>query len=393
MIGKNMITVFTPTFNRAYTLERLYRSLKSQTCKDFEWILIDDGSTDNTELLLNQWKKETWEFPIIYKKIKNGGKHRAVNKGVQMACGEAFFIVDSDDYLVEDAIAFIKNEFGKVVKDKRFAGISGMKCSCIDNSMIGGIPNFTEYVDATNLERGKHNLLGDKAEIYKTELLRKYPFPEFEGENFLTEAVVWNSIAVDGYIIRWFTKRLYYCEYLEDGLSKNSFMVFQKNPLGWAEYIKREKYYEGKEIIYKHTYQFFECMHFYYTEDKLVQLLELDKNEYIKLCEIWRSVLEQVKKKTEQISTLALYGIGNNARRLQLYLKEANIKVFYYIDRDQKPKKDAVPIYSIDMELPLVDSICITSNKITEEWEYLIKKKMPDSIIWRIGELDETIWE
>lgn len=99
-----MVSVFTPTYNRAYILPVLYESLKRQTCSDFEWIIVDDGSTDNTEELITSWQMECNDFSIVYRKQKNGGKHTAINNGVTLAKYEWFFIVDSDDYLRNDAV-------------------------------------------------------------------------------------------------------------------------------------------------------------------------------------------------------------------------------------------------------------------------------------------------
>ena len=101
------ITVFTPTYNRSYIIERLYHSLKRQTFRDFEWIVIDDGSTDDTELRFTQIQNDSNDFPIHYIKTANGGKHRAINKGVTRASGELFYIVDSDDFLPDDALEII----------------------------------------------------------------------------------------------------------------------------------------------------------------------------------------------------------------------------------------------------------------------------------------------
>lgn len=101
---KYKITLFTPTYNRAYVLETLYRSIQRQTFRDFEWIVVDDGSTDNTEDLVNSWMEEKNFFPIRYYKQANGGKCRAINWGLDLAEGELFFIMDSDDYLTDDAM-------------------------------------------------------------------------------------------------------------------------------------------------------------------------------------------------------------------------------------------------------------------------------------------------
>ena len=98
-----IITVFTPTYNRAYMIDKLYDSLCLQTCKDFEWIVVDDGSVDNTEELIQNFIQEN-KIHIVYYKQKNQGKHIAINKGVELAKGELFFIVDSDDILPKDSL-------------------------------------------------------------------------------------------------------------------------------------------------------------------------------------------------------------------------------------------------------------------------------------------------
>jgi glycosyltransferase involved in cell wall biosynthesis len=233
------ITIFTPTFNRGYLLRNLYESLKRQTVYDFEWIVIDDGSTDNTNELFEVWKKEIEIFPIVYIKVKNGGKHRAINKGVELAKGKLFFIVDSDDYLEDDAVASII-KWESTIKDSKhlYAGISGSRGYGV-NELIGKTFDG-EYVDATSLERIQYNIHGDKAEVFYTHILKKYKFPEFEGETFLTENIVWNKIAYDGYKIRWFNQIIYICNYLEDGLTKAGTNIFLKNPKGLGLSLKQQ---------------------------------------------------------------------------------------------------------------------------------------------------------
>lgn len=232
------ITVFTPTFNRGYIIEKLYRSLQHQTYQDFEWLVIDDGSTDNTEELFKAWSSEKNFFPVRYYKIKNGGKHRAINKATDIANGELFFIVDSDDYLVKDALESINNWEKSLQTKESFCGLSGNKgkshADIIGNTFVG------EYKDATSLERNKYNITGDKAEVFYTNILRKYKFDEIENEKFITEATVWDRMAYDGYKIRWFNKTIYICDYLEDGLTKNIQEIFSKNPKGTAVYIKQQ---------------------------------------------------------------------------------------------------------------------------------------------------------
>ena len=244
-----MITVFTPTYNRAHTLTRLYDSLKAQTSKDFEWIVINDGSTDNTDGLLSLWSQKENSFPIIYRKVENGGKHRAINQAVKMAGSDAFFIVDSDDYLLPFAIEKVETWFSQIADDSSFAGVSGLKGETTDRP-IGGYGNFDgNYVDCTNLQRHLYNLLDDKSEVYKTRILKQYPFPEFEGEKFVPESLIWDSIARDGYKIRWFNEIIYICEYMADGLTASADKKFLYSPKGFITYLNMlETVHDPREV-------------------------------------------------------------------------------------------------------------------------------------------------
>ena len=228
-------TIFTPTYNRRELIDNLYHSLLAQTDKNFEWLIIDDGSTDDTEKYFSELTSKPQPFPIRYLKQVNGGKHRAINKGVQNANGELFFIVDSDDYLTENAIEKINQWITTLDNSHKWAGISGLR-GFSKNSVVGQHSDFS-YIDAKNNERRKYNLLGDKAEVYFTDVLKQHPFPEIPGENFISEEIVWNAIARDGYYLRWFNEIIYICDYLEGGLTKDNDKD-KSNPQGrllWAK--------------------------------------------------------------------------------------------------------------------------------------------------------------
>lgn len=238
-----MITVFTPTFNRAYIIHKLYQSLKKQTFQDFEWLVVDDGSTDNTENLFNDWLIEDNFFKISYFKTKNRGKHRAINFGVEFAKGDKFFIVDSDDYLIDNALNLV-NKWFKTIEGKKqeFCGVSGNRGKNLKD--IWGTTFEGEMLDCTYLESVKNNITGDKAEIYFTDILRKYKFPEFENEKFIQESAVWFEIANEGLKIRYFNEIIYISEYLGDGLSANSKKNWIENPRGIAYVLRQQnKYY------------------------------------------------------------------------------------------------------------------------------------------------------
>ncbi|MGO5361227.1 MULTISPECIES: glycosyltransferase family 2 protein [unclassified Collinsella] len=239
-----MITVFTPSYNRAYTLPRLFGSLQRKTCSDFEWLIVDDGSTDGTAKLCEEFAKEA-RFPLRYVRQENFGKHVAINRGAIEANGEWFFIVDSDDYLPPDSIEINKGYLSQISGDARFAGVSGVRARADGSWIIGQglslkdvdsqvLERFSrEYIDATSQDyRVKFRMPGDRAEVVRTSLVRKYPFPWFEGERFVSEYYFWQSISEEGLKFRWFNKPSYCGDYLADGLTTNVRAVFLKSPLG-----------------------------------------------------------------------------------------------------------------------------------------------------------------
>lgn len=383
-----MVSVFTPTYNRAYILENLYRSLLEQTSYDFEWIIVDDGSEDGTEELVRSWGQKIEKFPIIYKKTSNGGKHRAINYGVRLAQSEAFFIVDSDDALAKDAISFINAEFAKIMNEDGYAGMSGLKIHK-NGEVIGGMPSFDGYVDATNFERGKYSLLGDKAEVYKTSVLKRYPFPEFDNENFLTEAVVWDAIAFDGLKIRWYNKPLYYVEYMQDGLTKNSYDKTKNNPLGWAEWIRREKKYGrlvGKELS-NTLFAFIERVNL--PENTICEILDLTEKKYEMFFQKKKRLFERINEKisSHRIKCMALYGYGYNAKRLLDYINDMDVEIPYVIDQRFEDITD-ISAYSLQADLPEVDSVCITLKNPEFEIKNALERKMPNSYIWQLADIE-----
>lgn len=232
------ITVFTPTYNRAYILSSLYESLQKQTYSDFEWLIVDDGSTDDTENLVKGFIGED-KITIRYIKQQNGGKHLAINRGVKEAKGELFFIVDSDDALSANALEQIVHYFEPIRKDNRFTGVSGLR-AYFSGEVIGGEKNY-DILDSSSTDlRFKYKVDGDMAEAFKTEILRQYPFPEIEGEKFCPEAFVWNQIA-QRYKLRYFNEKIYFCEYLPDGLTAKIVKLRMNSPKTSTLYYKQLK--------------------------------------------------------------------------------------------------------------------------------------------------------
>ena len=250
---KHKFSVVTPAYNRGYIIGQLYESLCNQLYTDFEWLIIDDGSTDNTEKLIQDFQKQEHPFEIRYVFQKNSGKPSALNKALDLAQGKYFFIVDSDDKLTPDAMTLMDKWTEEIDADGKFVGVGACRGYSETEYMKGVEPtvNSNGYVDATNLERKKYNLDADMCEAYKTEILKKYPFYVVPGEKFAPEQISINKMALDGYFVRWHSKIIYLCKYLEDGLTKNSFTLEKKNPLGYAEMYNQALRYPGNSIKQK----------------------------------------------------------------------------------------------------------------------------------------------
>lgn len=232
-----MVTVFTPTYNRRNELENLYLSLVDQTDKDFEWLIVDDGSKDDTEKFINKIKKEN-KINIRYIYKENGGKQSAYNKGLEEANGNIFLCIDSDDILNKKAIKTIKNDFKKISKNS--AGYAYTQGYISDKNKIIG-SSFGDLKSAYYYDiYGKYKITGDKLIVLKYDIAKEYPFPLIEGEKFVPEALVYNRIA-GKYEFDLSNNILAYKDYLPGGYSDNYFELVKRNPKGNVIYFK-EKY-------------------------------------------------------------------------------------------------------------------------------------------------------
>lgn len=251
------LTIFTPTYDRAYIIEKLYRSLQRQTCTDFEWLVVDDGSSDNTEELFKKWQQENNPFPIRYYRQENGGKCRAINRGLDLAEGTLFFTVDSDDYLTDDAVEKIIRWEALLPKNETFCGFAGNLGTAPDQT-----PNHifkSEHLDATAMSRYE-TIDGERAMVFYTDIHRKYRYPVFDGEKFMTEAVTWNRMAADGYKIRFYNDIIWIYEYREDGLTKAGNKLFLNNPKGYGLWLREKAEFQHAGFMEKlKMYYTFTC--------------------------------------------------------------------------------------------------------------------------------------
>lgn len=248
------LTVFTPTFNRGYILHKCYESLKRQTSKDFKWLIIDDGSTDDTRAKVEQWIEEK-NIDITYIYQENQGMHGAHNTAYENIDTELNVCIDSDDYMADDAVEKII-EFWKNNKNKNIAGIIGLD-AYEDGNIIGN--KFPKELKKSTLFElyHKHGITGDKKIVYRTDITKQYPYPIFEGEKYVGLAYKYYKIDEE-YELALMNEVLCIVEYMEDGSSKNMLNQYRKNPKGFAFY-RLENMKNPKGSL---KYKFKECIHY-----------------------------------------------------------------------------------------------------------------------------------
>ncbi len=233
------LTVITPTYNRASTLRKCYDSLLHQTCFSFEWLLVDDGSTDNTETIVNEWIKETDKFKIRYVKKQNGGKASALNVAFAMLETQYACILDSDDYLVDTAVESFLKDKELADKDNNCCGVMAFRHN-EDGTVMGGrsIPitnGRITMIDILN-ERFRTELFC----FYKTSIVKQFRFPQFPNEKFVSPQWLDFELSRNYYFVPS-NKQYCICVYIADGLTKNKKKVIVRNPRGYTA-VKRQSF-------------------------------------------------------------------------------------------------------------------------------------------------------
>lgn len=250
-----IITIFTPAYNRAHTLIRTYESMCRQDCKDFIWLIVDDGSTDNTSELVKSWQKANNGFEIQYIYKENGGMHTAHNIAYENIKTELNMCIDSDDILADGAVRKILKQWD-VVKNRGYAGIVGLDADLNTGKIIG--KTFPKEIIETTLS-GYYNSggSGDKKQVYRTDIIKKYPeYPVFDGEKYFSLSYKYLLIDQE-YRLSVLHDVLCYVDYQDDGSSNNMFRQYLKNPNGFAFWRKiRMKY----DVSYKRL--FIDCVHY-----------------------------------------------------------------------------------------------------------------------------------
>lgn len=227
------LTICTPTFNRAYTLERTYKSLLSQTNKNFEWIVVDDGSTDNTEQLVRTFINEK-KIRVRYFKQPNQGKHIALNKGIDESEGELFTCLDSDDWLYNDAVENIYRIWERAGYREDIVGIISLDTFANGKIVGSSLPDDVESANWMDLKY-KYKVTGDKDFYFRTSELKKVKFPNFNNNKHMPPGYqIW--LLSKKYKFFIYNKPTKYVEYMEDGISKNKYNKYVVAPDNFAIY-------------------------------------------------------------------------------------------------------------------------------------------------------------
>lgn len=253
-----MLTILTPTYNRRHTLPRLYESLARQHRKDFEWVIVDDGSDDGTMAWAQACQAQS-AFPVRSLRQDNGGKHAAINLGVRAARMDWILIVDSDDLLTDDAVGRVADALSEVASASRLvAGVCFRKAD-LTGRLLGtecrgkpapfvGVPTAVGRM-----------VRGDLAYVFRRSVMESLPFPIVPGEKFVPELYIWNQIGDQGEIWFYLDQAIYLCEYLDDGYTRNFREHLRRNPAGfllfYSAQIGREPHWKDKAKALVRSFQ------------------------------------------------------------------------------------------------------------------------------------------
>ena len=213
---KKFLTIFTPTYNRRHTLKRLYDSLDNQTCYQFEWLIVDDGSTDETKELIEELiRLNSNKFKIRYYYQENSGKHVANNLGLKKAKGNLFTCLDSDDWLYSNAVEFIIEKFNTNYEVNGFIALDTFD----DGRIVGEELPRKKEINWINL-RYVEKVKGDKCYVFKTNVIKQFPFPQYGNSRHMPPSYQLVDYSKH-YSFYLFNTPIKYVEYQEDGITSN----------------------------------------------------------------------------------------------------------------------------------------------------------------------------
>ena len=249
-MDKPILTVFTPAYNRADLLTRCYESMCKQTNKNFIWMIVDDGSTDNTREISESWVKNTKDFQVIYIYKENGGLHTAYNTAIANIDTELCVCIDSDDFMPDNAVGLILDFWKKNGSDK-YAGIVGLDFD-MDGNVIGDMLPDIKSVNLIGLFTGKYNIVnGDRTNVVRTELYKKYaPMKVFKGEKNFNPHYMHLQISEE-YDFLVLNENLRFVDYQETGMTNSMLKQYRSSPNSFAEIRKLYLSFKDTSLKFK----------------------------------------------------------------------------------------------------------------------------------------------
>ena len=272
------LSVITPTYNRGHLLQRCYNSLCAQTDLDFEWIIVDDGSTDNTEAIVRDFSE--MPFHITYVKKENGGKHTALNTSHSHIHGDYVLILDSDDYLACNAIQLVRQTWTSYADRTDIGIVTFLKGACeTEPNCTASTPNVP-----VDILRYKRTIIHscDCCEVIRADLFRKYPFPVFQGERFIAECALWNRVALTHKCV-YINKVIYICEYLEGGLTDSGRAMRIRNPRG-GMFTSQLRMSPNNFFSQRIKYGLLYCCYGFFADKSFMQILKETKYPFLVGC-------------------------------------------------------------------------------------------------------------
>lgn len=235
-----LLSIVTPVYNRAQLLNNCYTSLCAQSSFDFEWIIVNDGSTDDTGIEGKRIRDGETRFPVVYIQKENGGKHTALNAAHPYVRGKYVLILDSDDTLIPEAVETIARYWKKYEQNPDIGMLIFLRCNS-QGSLLAYVKDENTPVNFLSYKRISA-ISSDCCEVIRSNIFLRYPFPVFEGERFLAETALWYRAGLDCKVI-YINKAIYVCEYLAGGLSQSGRSMRLRNPQGgkYTSYLRMNK--------------------------------------------------------------------------------------------------------------------------------------------------------
>lgn len=293
------LTIFTPTYNRAHLLPKLYESLKEQTSKDFIWLIVDDGSKDETKSVVEKWIMEK-RIKIDYHYKQNGGKNTTIDYANEVCKTEYICCVDSDDYLTKEAIKIILNKIKLIDKDPKIVGLASRRANENLDAFPGVWPADNTQLYFRDFKK-KYNYSKDIVLVWKTNIIKNYHFPKIPDERFITEIVLYYQFYHD-YKVLAISDLFYIGEYMEDGYTNNLMNVLYKNPKGYLACLIQEinyfKYKKGLKNKLTTTAYYFSWKFFFKMENPIKMKISIHNVLYLLIgfCLSWYPYIKTKKR-------------------------------------------------------------------------------------------------